>query len=59
MKIEEIPKTVMDKGNIMRGEKVIQTNGIYSQGKTEMEIIHNYAMSQMEIMALTTYYQRA
>jgi hypothetical protein len=45
----------MDKDNtIIIGEKVIQTNGLYSERKTEMETIHNYLIAQVAIMGFAT-----
>jgi hypothetical protein len=45
----------MDKDNtIIIGEKVIQTNGLYSERKTEIETIHNYLIAQVAIMGFAT-----
>jgi hypothetical protein len=50
-----LAKRVMDKDNtIIIGEKVIQTNGLYSERKTEMETIHNYLIAQVAIMGFAT-----
>jgi hypothetical protein len=44
-------KRVIDKKSTIGGD---QSNGIYPQGKTEMEAIRNYSMSQEGIMGFTT-----